>query len=366
MAQDWSAMVNTTTSQYMKGAEDVTLRSHALLAMMQRRGNIYRNASGLNLVKAVKFSLPETMVYTGGMLEFQPSDKYRQLVLEWIGYKVTDSMTEKETLQNRGVEALIRRYDMVAKDMRQSLEDTFALKLYSDGTTNRDELWGLETPCGYGTTTVYDKVAKPEGSYAGRSTALGAEGGAWSSNLSVPPNAAVGTDWPLGSGDPEYDYLAPKLLNWSSTAWVGSGSNSWLDTCERVIRFGIIACTLSGGEAGRPTLCILSAEMYNDYLNKQSAKQTIIVPHREAQDLGFNGVHQEGAFITTEFGVPANTGYLLNPDKTELHCLHPNLFAVKGPEFDMHSCSWIFSAGFWGQMFFQPKYMAKMYNFASE
>lgn len=363
MAQDWSAMVNTTISQYMKGAEDLTIRNHVLFAMLQKRGKIFRNQSGLNLVRTVKFALPESMVYTGGMLTFEPSDKYRQLTLEWIGYKVTDAMTEKETLQNRGTQALVQRYSNIARDMRQSLQDNFSLKLYNNGTDNPNDLWGFETPCGAGRTIAADKVAEPNGSYCGRSTVLGNEGGSWT-KLGTPPCDAVGTDWPMGSGDPEYDYLTPKLLNWSSSSWIGSGSTSWVETCERVIRYGVIACTLTGGPTGRPKLCVLAPELYNDYLNKQSAKQQIVIPHKEAQDLGFEGVQQEGAFITTEFGVPANTGYLLNPDKIELHTMHQDLFAVKGPEYDMHSCSWLFAAGFWGQMFFEPKYMAKMYNYA--
>jgi len=361
---DWSAMVNTTISKYMKGASDLTLRERVHFAMLRRRARIFYNASGLNLVRRVKFDLPETNVYTGGVLDFQPSDKYRTLTLDWIGYKVTDTMDELETLKNRSTEAIINRYDTVARDMRQSLEDNFGTEIYNNGTTYPTRLWGLETPMTAGDCEAGDKIAAPNGSYCGKSTVPGAEGGTWSKDLSTYPNDSLQVDWPDGTGSTVFDYISPKLLNWSSTAWVGSGSTTWLETCERVIRQGVIWGSITGGKAGRPQVCVLSGGLYADYLNKQAAKQQIIVPHKELQDLGFEGAKQDGVSIVTEYGVPANTGYLINYNRMELHCMYKQLFAVRGPEWDIHQHAWLFAAGFFGQLYFEPKSVAKLYNYA--
>lgn len=365
MAGDWSAVVNTTAPRYLKGAADHTLRERVVFALMNKRKRISHNWSGTDVKHQIKFALPETEAYSGGVLDFEPSDKYRQLSLDWRAYKVTDQMTEMERLKNQGAEALINRYAAKMTDMRQSLEDQFGLEIYVDGYTYTDRMNGIASFTGDDSTyNAADKIANPSDTYGGKSTALGGEAGSWSTDLTTSPNNAAATDWPSGSGSSEYDYLAPRLMRFNTTSW-GTGSTSWVDNCERVIRQAIIWTRLTTGRNGRPDIGMFAEDLYYDYLNKQEAKQRITVPYKEIQDLGFpDGCRQEGVSIMFEYGITASTGFLLNIDKMELRCMTPELFASRGPEYDIRTDSYLFAMGFFGNMVFDPKFFSKFASYS--
>ena len=364
MANEWSAVVNTTTAKYLRGAADLTIRERIVFAMMNRRKRISYNHSGTEVKQQVKFALPEVEPYAGGAIDFEPSDKYRQLTLDWRGYKVKDTMTEKERLMNRGVPALINRYAQIMKDMRQSLEDQFGAEVFNDGGTNTDRLDGIETFMGTGTTADGDAIAQPSDTYGGLSTTLGGVAGTWSSDLSTYPNANAETDWPSGSGDTEYDFLSPRCMNFSSSSAWGTGASTWLANCERVIRKAILWTRLGTGKTNRTELCLLADDLYYDYMNKQEAKQRIIVPYKEVQDLGFDGAKQEGVSIVTEYGITPSRGYLWNMDKCELRCMYGQLFVPRGPERDIRTDSYLFLMGFFGNLVFQPKFFSKFLAYA--
>jgi len=366
--QEWAAVVNTTTEQFLSGAADMTIRERMVFAMLQNRGRLKFGQSGTELKWQVKFALPETEVYTGGVLDFQPSDKYRQASIDWRGYAVTDTMDEKERLMNRGAQALINRYSEIMPDMIESLMQRMDTELFINGVTYTDRLHGLETFLGDdGNTVVADRVAKPSTTYAGLSTVPGALAGTWSANTTTKPSAQLATDWPGGEGDSEYDYWSPRLLNWSSTGW-GTGKNTWIDNCEIVLRKGNSWTRLTTGKAGKLDLWLVNEDMFDDYGTKQSLKQRINVgPSQELIELGFpNGYQQEGVSIMTEFGVPADTGYGLNVDTMELRCMYDKLYASKGPEYDMKTMSYLWSVGFFGNWKYEsPKWFVKLKNYAA-
>jgi len=367
-ATEWAAVVNTTAQKYLKGASDLTIRDRKIFRALQNRGRITYNHSGTEVRHQVKFALPEVEAYSGGVIDFEPSDKYRQLYLDWRGYKVSDMMTEKERLMNRGVPQLINRYGNIMKDMRQSLEDQFGIEVYNDGYASgqTDRLCGLDSFTGAGTTATGDKIAEPSDTYGGKSTALANEAGTWSTDLTTSPNSEVGTDWPSGKGDSEYDYLSPRLMNWGSSAWT-SNAGSWINNAERCIRQCILWTRLTTGRYGAADMCLLSEDLYYDYLNANEAKFRIQVAHNPADDLGFVGdsVRQDGVVITTEFGIDPQTGFMLNFDKMELRCMDSQLFVPRGPERDINTDSYKFLMGFFGNLVFQPKFFGKLYPYAS-
>ncbi len=368
MANEWAGVVNTTTRKYLKGFSDLTIRERILWARLKKRGNISYDHSGIEIQEQVKFSRPETESYTGGVIDFEPSDKYRRMRLDWRSLIVADMLTEKERLMNRAAPALINRYGNTMKDMRESLEDQFSTDVYNDGGSNTERFDGLETFLAAGGTCVLtDKIAAPSDTYATRSTGLASEAGSWSSNMATPPNAVIATDWPEGLGTPEYDYFSPRLLNYASTAWTNN-ENSWINNCERVIRQGVLWATLTTGKSGKPDLCLLPGQMYYDYMNAQEPKQRIIIPYGPGDELGFEGVKQEGVFITTEFGMTATVnsypvGYLLNTNKMDFRCMYNQLFMPRGPEFDINTLSYKFLMGTWGNFRFLPKFFTKLAKF---
>lgn len=371
---EWSAVVNTTATRYLKGASDSTIRDRLIFAMMSRRKRIMYNWDGTDVTQQVKFSLPEVEAYSGGTIDFDPADKYRQINLDWRGYKVSDVMTEKEKLMNRGVPRLVNRYSNIMKDMRQALEDQFGVELYIDGNAsgNTARMHGLESFMGGdGNAVLADIIESPSDVYGGLNTELGNQGGTWSTALVdaslTPPNANNGSDWPTGTGDPEHDFISPRLFNWSSSSWGtgSSGATSWIDNCERVIRKAIITTRLTTGKNGRADVAMLNDDLYYDYLNKQEAKQRIVVPHKEVEDLGFEGAKQEGVSIVTEFGMAASTGYLLNIDKMHMRCLYGQLFMPRGPEYSIERDAYLFLMGWFGNLYFEPKFFSKFYPYAA-
>jgi len=364
----WAGVVNTTAPRYLKGASDQTIRTRLFLALLKKHGGITFNETGRDLNWQVEALQPPVSGFSdGAQLDFTRHNKYRQLNIDWRGYTTTDMMTEMETLMNRGDQQLIDRYASILPGLTKSITDKFGTQVYLDGYASGNELLlcGLDSFTGTGTTVVGDRIAQPSDTYAGKSTAVGNLGGTWSADLTTFPNAAIATDWPSGTGSSEYDYLSPKLMNWSSNAW-GTGSVTWEDNCERAIRQLIIWLTLTGGLEGKPDVILLNGDLFYGYENKASAKFRTITPYKDMEDLGFAGsIQQEGVGIQTEFGIPVNTGYAINFDQVQLRCLTDKLFYSKGPEWDIKVLSWLFAVGYFGNMTWNCKFQGKLKNYAA-
>lgn len=361
---EWSEVVNTTTAEYLKGAADTTIRDRVVFAMLNKRKRMQFGQSGTEIRWQVKFGMPDVESYQGGSMDYQPTDKHRQLWLDWKGYTVTDMMHEKERLQNRGNQALIDRYARIFPDMEQALTDQFGLEFYVNGTSYSDRFAGIETFCSATTPQAADRIAAPNGSYGGLTCVPGGVAGVWSANASTKPNASMATDWPGGQGDPEYAFNSPKLVNWSSTGW-NTGSTAWVDNCERVLRQTTLWTQNGQGKSGRTDVYLMPQSLYYDYLNRQSSKQSIIVPAKELIELGFDGVQQEGVQLTTDWGCPENTVYGINFDRLWLHCMYDNLFVNKGPEWDMRTQSYLFLIATYGNFRFEsPMFFSKLYSYA--
>lgn len=368
---EFSTVINTTAKKYLKGASDNTIRSRLLLAMMQRRGRLTYKHSGYELRFQVEYLQPPVRSYgDGGIVDYARQDRWRQLVLPWRGYYTADAMTEKERLMNRSTEQLINRYAQITPGLEKAIRDTFGKEIYIDGyaSGNLDRLIGLDSFTGVAAGTLEtDLVAQPEDNYGGKSTALQGEGGSWSNLIGSSanqPNTTLGTDWPDGSGESRYDWLSPKLINWSSDRWVSGSAQSWEDTCERALRRTILWQTITGGQEGRPDIFVMTGQMLYDFKNKYSDRQRVYVPHKEAQDLGFGDtLNLDGCAVAAEFDCPVNSAYGLNLNQMELMCLYNQLFYPMGPEWDPRSMSYLFCVAFFGNMKFNPKAFSKLYNY---
>ena len=370
MADEWVGIIHTTRPHYMKGASDLTMRKRLLLAMLKKRGRINYNCSGDQCQWQLMFSQPPVSAYAdGGVVDFSNHDAYRRVQIDWRGYVATDTMTKKQGAMNKGDEALVKMFQGKQNNLMKAIRDNYCGELYRDGeaTGRENNIHGLETFMGSGTTVTADLVAKPDDTYGLGSleTDLGSFGGTWSSDLSTSPNASVGTDWPNGNGDSEYDFLTPKLVNWSSNNW-GTGATTWEANAWRVISQTITWLTTTGGEDGRPTIIPLSPDLYQGYKNAQEVKTRINVPHKESQDLGFSDVlNEDGVAIQSDFDCPVQTGYALNLSTIEICSLFPELFWMEGPDKDPRTLwSWLWGTGFFGNVKYQPKHTGKIKNYA--
>lgn len=370
MSDEWIGVINTTKPQYMKGASDMTIRKRLFLAMLKKKGRITYNNSGYEFRWQVEFSQPVMHQHgDGSMIDFSNHQAFQQAVLPVSGYEISDSITMKQKAMNSGDEALINLFKTKQGRIMKALQNKMAGEAYKVGGTSGREncIYGLETCLTERTAPAAgDRVAEPSTTYAGLSTALANQGGTWSA-LGTANNATLANDWPDGQGDTEYDYYAPKLVNWSSTAW-GTGATTFEDNCWRVIGQTITWLTITGGDDGAPEVCIMAPSMFQSYKNHEEAIRRISVPANTANDLGFKGnaLNQDGCTISADFDCPPNTFYMINTSGIEIASWMPELFWMKGPDEDPRaSYSTLWASGFYGQMKIEsPKYIAKGKNFA--
>lgn len=367
---EWQGVINTTAKQYLSGAIDSTIRNRKIFKLLQDRGRIVLNVNGFDTTWDVQFKLPPISTYGDAqLLNFTRHDLWRQLNLAWSGYVGTDAMTYKEYRMNSGLAAIIRRYDKMIPNLVKGMLQTANGEVYVDGTlaANTQRWMGLKSFMGDdGATTAADKVANPSGTYAGHSYGLASEGGTWTSALpgGTPPNHVLANDWPNGSGSPEYDFMSPLLVNWSSTSW-NTNSTLWADNAERVLQQTTNWLRNKGGPDGTPDIFNLAVDLFNDYQNLQAAKFRVIVPHSEGQDLGYGDtLNQNGVMIDSDFDCPAGEGYALNVDFMELMCIQDKLFEVDGPDWDPRQQEYLTAVKHFGNLRFHPKHFARLKSYA--
>lgn len=367
----WIGVIHQVTPRFLKGHVDETIRRRLLLAMLRKRGRIILNGGGTNMcIWNVQFQMPTpTATADGATLEFKRQTHMRQAALNWRSYTTTDMFTLGEYMVTQGsVHQIYNRYGEQLPTLMKAITDFFGGELIRDGEAagRTNCIHGLETFLGAGSCTSSDLVAAPNDSYAGLSTELCAEGGSWSTILPANqrPNASIGNDWPNGTGSVSFDYFSPKLINTSSNRW-GTDSTDWEANCERCIRQAVLWANTLGGDASKTDIILFSNDMYAGFANHQAAKQRMIIPHQESNDLGFGfTLNMEGTAIGYDYEVPPQTGYGINLDNMELVSLDSNLFGYKGPDWSLKDMAWLMMVGFYGNVRYRPKHFIKFYPYA--
>lgn len=355
---EWARVVNTTTQQFIREEEVNTLRNDKLLIQMEQAGRITFNHSGRFMDWKIRYKNVPVVGYADmDTQNFQRHNLHKTAQLEWRGYSSTDAISKKERLMNKGREAIIRIWENKATDLMDSINRHFSDELYIDGNAagNTKRLHGIESFLGDdGATVVGDKTATPSDNYAGLSTVEAAFGGVWSGV------------WPVGTGDEEYDFWTPILVNWASDAWAGA-TNDFKDNALEHTRFGIIHSQRNRGrDSSLDTICY-GRDLYILFLEKIQTEERIWVQRAESPlvRLGFKDVvNFDGTDVTWEYPCPENTGYGYNINQMELRSLQGQLFMNEGPFYDEASKTWRFSIDFFGNMRFNPRYFVKWFNFA--
>lgn len=377
MSETWQGYVNQASALYSKELENLTIRNRLLLAMLQKRGRINLSVDwSYELKYPVDYKdAPVSSFGHGGGITYTPNDYTKLATLDLRGYSSPDMMhlKEQELLGNSSAR-FVDRYKRIIPKLLKGVQQKIGLEFYIDGSAsgNQDRFSGVETMMGVNVTAttgtdVDDIIALPDGAYNGFDTDLGTAGD-WSTALGSGnyPNDAVASDWPEGTGDPEYDYWTPKLVNWSSTSWPSGANNSWFDTGPYVLRRTAQWLLQTAGVEGNSLVALLSGAMMTDFKNSQEAKLRSLAQHPEARDLGFAGILEyDGMMLKTEYGVPADTGYILNLDEIELGITGKKLISTKGPMFDPDSAAYKWFAYTFGNFKFVPKYCAKLKNYVA-
>lgn len=355
---EWSRVVNTTISDYVKGEELNILRNRKLLAMLKSRGRITFNHGGISIVKRVRYKRAPMIGYADGdTLTFSRRDRWKTSELDWRGYSVTDAMTKKERLVNKGAQQIIDIYSDVGKALMDDMDDQFGDEFYIDGnaTGNTKRIHGFESAFGTSGVSANGYVMTPSDTYANLSTALGNYGGQWATS-------GGNVTWPTGTGDAHYDFWSPTIVSYTNASFAAS-SDTWANNAVEALRFGIIKSKKNRTKKGMLDYITLEDELYRLYLQAIDGRQQIYVNRGEPTGLvalGFaDTTNFDGVDITYEYGMPSGVGYGFNVDQAELMSLQGQLFVVEGPDYDPQTKSWRTSVDFFGNLWFNPRYQVK-------
>jgi hypothetical protein len=356
---EWSRVVNTTISDFVKGEETNILRNRKMLALMQQKGQISYNHGGVSITKRVRYKRAPMIGYADGdTLTFSRRDRWKTSELEWRGYSVTDAMTKKERLMNKSKEQIIDIYSDVARALMDDIDDQFGEEFYIDGnaTGNTKRIHGAESYFGQSGAAAAGYIGTPSDTYANLRTDLGYYGGSWATNGSSQ------VTWPTGTGDAHYDFWSPTIVDYTDTLWT-AGTKTWPNTCTEALRYGLIKSKKNKTKKGMLDYITLEDELYRQYIATLDSKQTIYVNQNQPTglvSLGFKDVTNfDGVEMTYEYGMPSGVGYGFNLDQAMLMSLQGKLFVVEGPDYDIQTKSWRTSVDFFGNMWWNPRYQVK-------
>ena len=359
-------IVHSTIRDYIKGAQDSVMRKRLLLAMLQKRGRISYNRSGLKLDWKVQFDRQPLSTYDEGeLISFTASDRYRTFTSEWVQYVASDSITKKQTLQNRGAQAIIQLASEMGKKLLDDARDRFCEELFVDGaaTANAKRLDGLLTPFQIGNgsdalsgaatngdDTSYSKfvialAAPTTATYGGVAMGLGQIAGDWNT-----------TNWPIGTGDESYDFNHPLAINIETGEWTDSTTVSSTAGLAKALRFGYYASERNGN---KQDFALLDWELLRKFKESQESKQRAQALKGNDSDitkLGFEGVSYDGIELTTEYGLPQSSltggtesaiGFGVNLDAFEICSMQDKLF-VSDKDADITTKSDLVMVDFYG------------------
>lgn len=354
--------IRATTEKYLKNYVDHTLRHRFLLSYLQKAGRIVTGESGTALNWRIKVRRPQVSTTSGGRLSWSNTDVYEPMNVGYAQMHSTNKLDRNTLLINKGEEQIINLVDEMAKDCSAAIGDALCAGVYVDGSSDSNQLTGLQTFIRPDVGANTDRIAPPaSGSeYAGKSMVLGALGGRWSALLPADERfttlPATATDWPEGSGDPEYDFLAFKGFNYTG-AW-SSGTNNWTVNCEKLLRRGQVAISALGGSGAAPSVHVMSRGMYNDFQDSVQDRERLSLSDY-ATKLGFPDTMQySGVLLNWDYDCPPAVAYSLNPAEMALRVVTDQLFYTDGPEWNMIEQAHLFMIGFMGNFTWSPKNIA--------
>ena len=343
-------VIATTISKFVYEDTPAIFRNRKLWAILNDRGRITFNNAGKNFQWQVKYRQHDLMAYNDGQtIAFPPQNQWVDAVLDYRGYFMTDSVSIREKLQNAGDQALIDVFGGMAERMMEDTKEKLGEEAYIDGNlaANTARFHGLESFMSASGPLAGKKVAINNDSYAGLSTVLAAKGGTWN---------PLGS-WPTGTGDSEYDYWTPLLVNYIDTGFAAA-TPSWLANCIEALRYGIIKAKKNVNKDGAIDLVMLTDDMYQDFNNAYEDKMRLNISRDDGSSglwkLGFRDIlNFDGVDVTYEYGVPAASGYGLPMGVIEMKSQHSTLIHPFAPFFDINSLADKFALSILGNLQFK-------------
>lgn len=336
---DFARSIASSLAEHIRDVEPALMKNFQILAMLESMGRVKYNCGGRGFDWPVEYKRHNVEGNTGETpRSFARMNPFKTPKLQYRGYQATDAIYEKEMMENRGPEAIIKIADTMGERMERNVRQALATECYVDGeATGNTQGWhGIESMFGNDGTlkddagtqrsaNAADKVAYPSDTYAGLSTILGNYGG----------DQESGAIWPNGVSDPEYDFWTPLMVNYTSTAFAGT-ADTWPAQGDEAMRFAIIHSQRNTAVDGQIGNIILARDLYFSFIQSQSSKERMLVSSETGmRALGFkNTVMFDGVEVSWESGVPTTVGYGINFNCVELRCMYGQLLVPEGPFYD--------------------------------
>lgn len=399
---DWARHIATTTRREMRKVSKEMLRKYVITAMVERQGGIETGLSGRNFSWPVQWRLHDEAANTGLQARnFAPTDQFKQANLEWGGLEITDSIREREFLENRGKEAIIKVASTMHDRMKESMTQKFALTIYDDGATTSKKLYGLESMMGVdaggtssgnraydwgtaGATPSMTKEDVAEGdpvmvhsdTYAGLLTDFGNYGGAQTYGA-----------FPEGKCDEEADFWSPLIVNANSDFFGTTSANGWEDNGPDILRFMIAHMSRNSVDQQLDLFVMdrtMLVQLKNALLGSGAGRPEVGLVSSEngLKSFGFKNVFEfDGVECTTEYGVPTTNTYRasatavvvrslygLTTKAISIHSAYDELFSLdpKSGEYDIDTQAYKYCLRMLGQFKFgSPRRFCKAAGYSA-
>lgn len=336
---DWARTIATTLVTHLKEEEQATFRKFKVFAAIEASGNVSMNNGGRGFDWQVRWRNQPVSANNGETPRvFARHNLWQRAYLPYRGYVVTDQITKREMLENRGAQALIDVAGKMASRLQESMQEHLSVEIYTDGNAagNENRFHGLESifqtdgtvnvsTGAKRTANAADPFAWPKDEYAGLSTELGAVAGSL---------RATGS-WPYVSADPEYDYYSPIICNYTST-YFGGASATWQAQCLEAIREAVNYAKRNDTRENQIDMILLDRKLYVQLLNRLDSRERAIVTKTNGlRSYGFGDVVEiDGIECSTEYAIPAGVGYGLSIGNMELKCMEGQLMTAEGPFYN--------------------------------
>lgn len=334
---EWAGVVASTITKYFRGEVDNTMRNRKWLAILNDRGLLSFNNSGIQVQWNPRY-LQNTLLGfdDSDTLTFSRVNRHKNAILPWRGYAMTEQMTDREKEMNKGAEAIVKLFSNKAKWMMEDIRQQLGTELYVDGNASGNgQRWhGIESFMGISGTVSGSKAGNNSDSYAGLTTNLGTYGGTWTGN------------WPEGTGPTQYDFWSPLVVDYTNALW-NQSTKTWAYTALDALRYGLMAGRRNDSMDKQVDLVLLDRNMYFQFVTLLSAEERLMVTPTNGSSglykLGFTDTQNfDGVDVTWEYGTPANVGYGLCMNEIELMSLKGELVTVQGPVFSEEAQAWRF------------------------
>lgn len=376
-SNEWARIAHTTIRNYLKGEEEEVGRNRKVFRLLKKRGRILYNQSGDGVDWKVRFRRTPMTTNNGEQtVDFVRQNRHLSAFLDYEGYVAADQITKREKLKNRSNKAIVKIFSRMMPLLMEDIEDQFAEELYVDSSAagNSDRMTGIESMFATNGTldvtassptqrsaNAADPVGYSSDSYATLSTQLGSEGGGtWKTG------GDINTTWPFGRGDASFDFWTPVVVNYTSSAFTGT---DWQSNAVEAIRFGLEAVNsrVRGARVGMIDAVLTDRGLFRQYKDTLDSKERIpIDSSNELRALGFKDViEQDGATISSEYGMPAGVGYGWNIDALQFLSMQSQIFEPEGPYYAEESRAWRFLVDVMGQWKFEsPRHFFKLEELA--